>query len=149
MAMASLKARKAPPTIDYAAPLIPSILRVESQDNACCDGASIGSHSMCAKSQSSGHVDASVKSCIARLEYTGSNPVKSQLPPLMCVCVQVPWGMVTGPDRNLYIAMDDEYEVPPLTVTGPCIAQMCRACAGRMRLQPPAGTSLGHLQQDA
>ncbi len=25
--------------------------------------------------------------------------------------VQVPWGMVTGPDGNLYIAMDDEFEV--------------------------------------
>lgn len=51
-----------------------------------------------------------------------------------CVCAQVPWGMVTGPDDNLYIAMDDEYEVPPLTITGPCIAQVCRACAGRMCL---------------
>lgn len=27
------------------------------------------------------------------------------------VPVQVPWGMVTGPDGNLYIAMDDEFEV--------------------------------------
>ena len=25
--------------------------------------------------------------------------------------VQVPWGMVTGPDGNLYVAMDDEFEV--------------------------------------
>lgn len=24
---------------------------------------------------------------------------------------QVPWGMVTGPDGNLYIAMDDEFWV--------------------------------------
>ena len=42
--------------------------------------------------------------------------------------------MVTGPDGNLYIAMDDEYEVSLLTVPGPCIAQVCRACAGRMHL---------------
>ena len=27
------------------------------------------------------------------------------------VLLQVPWGMVTGPDGNLYIAMDDEFEV--------------------------------------
>lgn len=27
------------------------------------------------------------------------------------VPLQVPWGMVTGPDGNLYIAMDDEFEV--------------------------------------
>ena len=27
--------------------------------------------------------------------------------------MQVPWGMVTGPDGNLYIAMDDECEVAP------------------------------------
>ena len=73
-------------------------------------------------------------------EYDGGDAFNSQLPPLMCVWAQVPWGMVTGPDGNLYIAMDDEYEVPPLTITGPCIAQMCRACTGRMRLQPLACT---------
>ena len=28
-----------------------------------------------------------------------------------CMHVQVPWGMVTGPDGNLYIAMDDEFQV--------------------------------------
>ena len=67
MAMASLKAAKLHLTICYAAPLIPSRLRVESQDNACCDSASIGSQSMCAISQFSEHVDASVKPCIARL----------------------------------------------------------------------------------
>ena len=86
MTMASLKAAELRLAIDYAAPLIPSRLRVGPQDNACCDGASIGSQSMCAKSQSSGHVDASINSCIARLGYDGGNPFKSQLPPLMCVC---------------------------------------------------------------
>jgi len=30
--------------------------------------------------------------------------------------LQVPWGMVTGPDGNLYIAMDDECEVAPFPI---------------------------------
>ena len=86
VAGASPKTVKIRLTLNHAAPHITSRLRVESQDTACYDGASIGSQSMCAISQFSKHADASVKSCIARLGYNGSDAFNSQLPPLMCVC---------------------------------------------------------------
>ena len=51
VADASPKTVKFRPTLNYVAPLNCSRLRVESQDSACCDGAIIGSQSMCAISQ--------------------------------------------------------------------------------------------------
>ena len=97
---ASPMAAKFCPILSCAAPLIASRLRVESQDNACCDGASSGSQSMCTLFGFSEHVDASVKSCIAIPEDGGCDAIKhleafqqntrnalySQPLPLMCVC---------------------------------------------------------------
>ena len=39
--------------------------------------------------------------------------------------VQVPWGMVTGPDGNLYVAMDDEFEVH-ISLTASCTVLLFR-----------------------
>ena len=77
------------------------------------------------------------------------------------VHVQVPWGMVTGPDGNLYIAMDDEFEVrlsftarstlPPFrkTTLQPVRNVYVAACAFLTFVQPVPYSACSHSARHA